>query len=133
MKIVTLAGTVALMLLIGAARAEESEVIKQEWQPSTLSEQTLNKVNAGVEQYQTCLNDETRTHINDKDDSRRVTDLILRNCEAKLTVVKTAFDDEKVPGVISDRYIRSKRSRAAQQIVRVVMATQAQRSVEQKP
>ena len=133
MKIVTLAGTAALMLLTGTARAEESEATKQEWQPSTLSEQTLNKVNAGVEQYQTCLNDETRTHINDKDDSRRVTDLILRNCEAKLTVVKTAFDAEKVPGVISDRYIRSKRSRAAQQIVRVVMATQAQRSVEQKP
>jgi hypothetical protein len=113
--------------------AAATEEIKQEWQPSTLSEQTLAKVNAGVEQYQTCLNNETRAHVNDKDDSRKVADLILRNCEKPLSVVKAAFDAEKVPGVISDRYLRSKRSRAAQQVVKVVMGAQASRSAEPRP
>ncbi len=115
------------------ASAAEEEAIKQEWQPTTLSDATLAKVNAGVEHYQTCLNDETRKHLQDKEDSRQVTDLILRNCEMKLTAVKAAFDGEKVPGVISDRYIRSKRSRAAQQVVKVVMQVQAERHSQAHP
>lgn len=118
---------------VGSSRAAENESLKQEWQPTTVSEQTQAKVNAGVEQYQICLNDETKTHINDQDDSRKVTDLILRNCEKKLIVVKEAFDAEKVPGAISDHYIRAKRSRAAQQVVKVVMGAQAARHVETKP
>lgn len=113
--------------------AEEPAAIKQEWQPSTLSEPAQAKVNDGVRQYQVCLNEETRIHVNDKDDSRRVTDLILRNCEKKLTVVREAFDAEKVPGGLSDRYLRSKRSLAAQQVVRVVMGAQAARHAEQQP
>ena len=115
-----------------AANSEESRGIKQEWEPTTLSEKTLAKVNGGVEQYQKCLNDETHTHVNDKDDSRRVSDLILRNCEGKLNTIKEAFDAEKVPGVISDRYIQSKRSRAAQQVVKVVMSAEAGRSTESR-
>jgi len=122
-----------LLLFSGAALAAATEEIKQEWQPSTLSEKTQAKVNAGVEQYQVCINEETRAHVNDKEDSRKVTDLILRNCEKMLIVIKEAFEAEKVPGTISDHYIRSKRSRAAQQVVRVVMGAQAARYSEQKP
>lgn len=102
----------------------------QAWQPSTLSEQTLDQVNAGLRVYQQCANDETRAHLNDRMDSRKVTDVILKNCEDKLSAIKTAFDAEQVPASISERYLRSKRSMAAQQILRVVMATQAVRSTE---
>ena len=121
----------ALLTVAYSLRAEEA--IKQEWQPSTLSEKTLTKVNGGVKAYQKCLNTETVAHVNDKEDSRKVTDLILRNCEPSLTVVKEAFNAEKVPGAISDRYIRSKRSRGAQQVVRVVMGAQAMRYSETHP
>ena len=121
------------LLLTGPALADETPEIKQEWQPSTLSEKTLAKVNSGVEEYQTCLNKETQAHVNDKDDSRKVADLILRNCEKPLGVVKEAFDAEKVPAQISDRYLRSKRSRAAQQVVKVVMSAQAARYSETHP
>ncbi len=105
-----------------------AEEIPQEWQPSILSEKTQAKVNQGVEQYQKCLNDETRLHMDDVDDSRRITDQILARCEAKLTAVKSAFDAEKVPAPASDRFIRTKRSKAAQQIIRVVMSHEALRS-----
>jgi hypothetical protein len=130
--LVSLAASLCL-LTAANLRAAETEAIKQEWQPTTLSEQAQAKVNAGVEQYQICLNDETKVHVNDKDDSRKVTDLILRNCEKKLVVIKEVFDAEKVPGTISDRYIRAKRSRAAQQVVKIVMSAQAARHVETKP
>jgi hypothetical protein len=109
--------------------AEES----QTWQPSTLSEQTLDKVQAALKVYQQCVNDETRVHLNDHEDSRRVADTILKNCEGKLSEVKAPFDAEKVPESISERYLRSKRSLAAQQVLRVVMATQAVRSAGESP
>ena len=126
--------TLSVCFMVGTlAWAGDDEEIKQEWQPTTLSDKTLAKINGGVEGYQKCLNDETRSHVNDKEDSRKVSDLILRNCETKLTVVKEAFDAEKVPGVISDRYIRSKRSRAAQQVVKVVMSAQALRNASPNP
>lgn len=99
-----------------------------DWQPSTLSAETLEKVQAGLRVYQQCVNDETRVHIDDKMDSRRITDRVLQQCEDELSAIKPAFDAEQVPDSISERYLRSKRSRAAQQILRVVMATQAVRS-----
>jgi|GEM_PF-156851 hypothetical protein len=131
-QILALVGAILLIAGAGTA-AEETGAIKQEWQPTTLSEKTQAKVNAGVEDYQKCLNDETRAHVQDKEDSRAVTDLILRNCEKRMTVIKEAFDAEKVPGSISDRYIRSKRSRAAQQVVKIVMQAQAARYSESHP
>lgn len=124
----------AVMLFSSAsAQAEETEAIKQEWQPTTLSEKTLAKVNTGLEDYQKCLNEETQKHVQDKEDSRKLTDLVLRNCESRMTVIKEAFDAEKVPGAVSDRYIRSKRSRAAQQVVKIMMQAQAARYSETHP
>lgn len=111
-----------------AAKAESGT-----WEPSTLSQATLDKVHAGLEVYGKCADTETRAHINDKDDSRRVADLILKNCEDKLGIIKAAFDAEKVPATISERYLRSKRSQIAQQVLRVVMATQAARSAQSAP
>ena len=120
---------VGLMLGVSAVvQAEESS--SQEWQPSTLSDASIQKVHTGLEAYQRCLNEETQKHLKDREDSRKVTDVILGLCEDRLTAIKKVFDDEKVPSGASDRYIRGKRSRAAQQIVRVVMAEEASRSAQ---
>lgn len=99
------------------------------WQASVLSEQAQEKVLAQVRVYQQCINQETQKHVNDQGDSRRITDLILKNCEGQLSMVKTILINEKVPEQNADLYIRSKGSRAAQQVVREVMGTQAMRSV----
>jgi hypothetical protein len=122
-----LAAGMALTACQSTPPSKEAEA-SQTWQPSTLKEETLNKVHEGLRVYEQCVNDQTRAHINDPEDSRRVTDLILKNCEDKLMAVKAPFDAEHVPDAISERYLRSKRSQAAQQVVRVVMATQALRS-----
>lgn len=121
-----LAGTGLVACQSPANKADEPGA----WQASTLSEETLAKVQDGLRVYQRCVNDETRTHLDDRMDSRRITDLILQNCEDKLSAIKAAFDAENVPDSISERYLRSKRSHAAQQILRVVMANQAMRSSE---
>lgn len=126
--------TLTFTVLISAVQGKESgSEIPQEWKETTLSAKTLEKVNSAVEAYQRCLNEETRKHIQDAGDSRHVTDLILGVCDSKLAPAKAAFDSEKVPGVISDHYLRRKRSHAAQQVVREVMGAQALRYRETHP
>ena len=112
---------------------DQESAIPQEWKPTTLSEKTLEKINQAVESYQQCLNDETKKHVNDPEDSRKLTDLILSTCDPKLAPIKPAFRAEKVPDVISERYLQRKRSQAAQQVVRVVMGAHALRYRESHP
>ena len=107
--------------------------ISQDWKPTTLSEKTLGKINQAVDSYHRCLNDETTKHVNDPEDSRKLTDLILSVCDPKLSPIKPAFQAEKVPDVISDRYLQRKRSQAAQQVVRIVMGAHALRYRESHP
>lgn len=104
-----------------------------EWRGTTLSDQTLEKVNLALVAYQGCVNAETREHMGEKADSRALTDRILKTCEEKLSKVKTAFDSEKVPGTISERYMRSRRTQAARQILRIFMGAQAAQSVTGQP
>jgi hypothetical protein len=123
-----------LLIILGLALASPPLVaIEQTWQPSTLSEKTLKKVDEAVLAYQKCLNDETRQHLKDPEDSRRVTDLILNACDGRLAPIKPAFRAEKVPDPLAERYLRRKRSQAAQQVLRVVMAEQALRHRETTP
>jgi hypothetical protein len=76
------------------------------------------------------VNDETRARLNDPGDSRQVTDRILHACEPRLNLIHDAFGAENVPVPLAQRYMRSKRSLAAQQILRTVMAHQAMRAAE---
>ena len=107
--------------------------VSQDWKPTTLSEKTLGKINQAVDSYHRCLNDETTKHVNDPEDSRKLTDLILSVCDPRLGPIKPAFQAEKVPDVISDRYLQRKRSQAAQQVVRIVMGAHALRYRESHP
>ncbi|HYE35327.1 hypothetical protein [Methylocaldum sp.] len=114
------------VLIVGALlSALQPAFGDDEWQGTTLSDQTLEKVKLALVAYQGCVNNETRTHIGDQLDSRAITDRILKTCEEKLSKVKAAFDGEKVPGTISERYMRSRRTQAARQILRTVMGAQA--------
>lgn len=101
-----------------------------EWQPSTLSDATLAKVHEAAQAYQTCLNDEFRAHVDEDVDSRLQTDRILHACENRLAPMKVAFDAEKVPDSISERYMRSHRTRGARELVKLLMSVQAMRSAE---
>jgi hypothetical protein len=128
---------IALTVLAGfqpmPSKAEPAPPAASAWEPSTLSEAAQQKILAKVRDYQTCVNDETRKHLNDPGDSRRTSDLILGNCEDTLAKVKAALQAEQVPEPNANLYVRAKRSRAAQQVLRTVMATQAQRSAGQAP
>jgi hypothetical protein len=120
------AGT-TLLAALGAPALLRAE---GEWQPSTLSKATLAKVHEAAKAYQDCLNEEFRAHVGEDVDSRLQTDRILHACENRLTPMKAAFDAEKVPGSISERYMRSHRTRGARDLVRLLMSAQAARAAD---
>ena len=124
----------AVIPAVGLAKEKTAAPdVSQDWKPTTLSEKTLEKINQAVDSYHRCLNDETTKHVNDPEDSRKLTDLILSVCDPKLGPIKPAFQAEKVPDVISERYLQRKRSQAAQQVVRIVMGAHALRYRETHP
>ncbi|WP_370525787.1 DUF2760 domain-containing protein [Methylococcus sp. BF19-07] len=114
-----------LLVALGAPAFLHAE---GEWQPSTLSEATLAKVHEAAKAYQDCLNEAFRAHVGEDVDSRLQTDRILHACENRLTPMKAAFDAEQVPDSISERYMRSYRTRGARDLVRLLMSAQAARA-----
>lgn len=117
-------------MLLAALGAPALLRAEGEWQPSTLSEATLAKVHEAAKAYQDCLNEEFRAHVGEDVDSRLQTDRILHTCENRLTPMKAAFDAEKVPDSISERYMRSHRTRGARDLVRLLMSAQAARAAD---
>ncbi len=106
----------------------ESTPIDQEWKPSTLSDATIAKANDAVKEYNKCLTAQTKAKASETGDPRNITNMILKNCESMLPAIKTAFDAEKVPAVISERYMRKTRSHGTQAVLRTVMGVHAERS-----
>jgi|APFre7841882724_1041349.scaffolds.fasta_scaffold100572_2 hypothetical protein len=117
--IVFLTGLVSITTLNAAAAGE--------WAPSTLSDSTIAKAQEAKVSYQQCLDEQIRKHLMSNVDSRAITDAILKACEDRLSPIRTAYDAEKVPPSITDRYLRQQRSRAAQDVLREIMAAQAVR------
>lgn len=113
--------------------AVKPEEPSQEWRPSAISDGTKGKFYAKTQVYEQCLSGEMQAHVNDKDDSRRITDLILRNCEDKLAEAKAVLTGEGVPEQSAEMFVKRRRSQAAQKILPEMMAIQAVRSANERP
>lgn len=138
MKVI-FSGLCALLLLAACNSSTEpakplaqADSPEQTWQPSTLSEQTIAKANAAVLEYRQCLSKEIGAKAEDRADPRDIANTILKNCEDRLPAIKTAYDAENVPAVISERYIRKTRSQGAQSVLRSVMAVHAMRAADEE-
>lgn len=123
-----------LALLAGcqSAKVAEPPASDQEWHASTLSPTTIAKAEAAVQEYHSCLTWEMAARINERGDPRAITNTILKACEDRLPAIKTAYDAEQVPAVISERYIRKTRSQGVQSVLRQVSAIQAERAGQEE-
>lgn len=100
------------------------------WQASTLSEQTIGRANAAVQEYQRCLNAEALAGIDRMGDPRPLADQVLHACEDRLAEIRSAHEGAGVPAGITERYLRQTRSRGAQSLMRHLQAVAAQRAAE---
>jgi hypothetical protein len=97
----------------------------EEWEPSRLSGGAIQQINAATVGYRQCLEQAVREQFGGSEDSRAITERILRRCEDRLKPVRQTFDHERVPSAIADRYLRMKRTQAARDVLRTVLSTQA--------
>lgn len=121
----------AALVFWGALIAASTFAAEGEWEPSTLSEKTMNATREAKLAYDRCLGERLQAAIGSDADSRAVADGILRACEDRLSPIHTALAAEKVPDGLIDRYLRQQRSRAAQAVLREVMGAQAVRQSAQ--
>lgn len=124
--------TVSILLSVLIPLVSSSAGAEGEWEPSKLSEKTWDKVHESKVGYDACLNQQLLKNIASEADPRAVTDTILKACEDQLSPIRAAYDAEKVPAEMTDRYLRQQRSRAAQAVVREVMGAQAVRHAQQE-
>ena len=97
----------------------------EQWQGSQLSPVTIETAQTATHQYHLCLDKEIKGIALAGKDSRAVTDLVLKKCEPALAPIRSAFAKENVQPVITNRYLRRKRTQAARNVLHAVMFAQA--------
>ena len=95
-----------------------------QWQDSQLSPAAIETAQAATHRYHLCLDKEIKDIALAGKDSRAVTDLVLKKCEPALAPIRSAFEKENVLPVITNRYLRRKRTQAARNVLHAVMLAQ---------
>lgn len=112
-----------VMLCLGyqsRVRAEE------EWNPSTLSDRTIEAIQQQTLVYQRCLERTMSTFSGTEFDSRHASNWVLKQCENQLDPIRNALLEEEVPVEIANRYLLRKRHQAARQVLQTMMFAESQ-------
>ncbi len=117
-------GLLALTVCILASQAMATE----EWQASTLSDETIRKVQTETTEYHRCLGVEVSQFQKTQLDSRDATSLILKKCELKLLPIRDAFLAEKVEVAAIDHFLMRKRHQAVRKVLQAMMFAESQRA-----
>ena len=126
-----LAGFVLIFYCLVAAQpvmAEETRAAVERWEPTTLSEATIQKVQGAKHHYLQCIAKAVKEERYQKLDTRVATDAILKSCETSLSAIREAFLSEKVPASVADRYLKRTRTQTARSVLENMMYAAASRS-----
>ena len=97
----------------------------EEWNPSTLSDRTIESIQEQTLVYHQCLDRELNGIREKISDSRNATNRVLKQCEAQLDPIRDALVAEQVPTEIANRYLLRKRHQAARQVLKYMMFAQS--------
>lgn len=113
---------VALMLAAGLVCAEEA---KEEWNETTLKDETIQKIQQAQFTYKKCVVDTMQKPDYAKMESRNATDAIIRLCEPTLAEMRKVYTDAEVPGVIADRHLKKMRIQVTRNLLQELMYAEA--------
>jgi len=113
---------VALMMVAGVACAEES---KEEWNETTLKDETIQKIQQAQYTYKKCVVDTMRKPEFAKLESRNATDVIIKSCEPTLAEIRKVYTDAEVPGEIADRHLKKMRIQVTRNLLQELMYAEA--------
>ena len=114
----------ALLLSTGSAFADDA---KNEWQNTTLSDATIEKIQAAKYEYKKCVGGEMQKSVYQGQDSRKATDAIMKQCEAILSKMREVYTEAEVPGVIADRHLKQMRLQTTREALQGMMFSEASR------
>lgn len=121
---------IALLLLIcNPAFAEEAA--KDEWNETTLKEDTIQKIQQAQFTYKKCVVDAMKNPDFGQLESRRATDAIIKQCEPTLADMRKVYTDADVPGVIADRHLKKLRIQVTRNLLQELMYAEAAKKAGQ--
>jgi hypothetical protein len=115
----------SLMLLSVSTYAAESK--EDVWQNTTLSDETMKKIQDAKYQYKKCVGEEMRKPAYQGLESRHATDAIIKQCETVLSKMRDVYLAEKVPGIIADRHLKQMRLQTTRTVLQEMMFAEATR------
>ena len=120
----------ALLLVSTGSWAEEKA---DEWGETTLSEQTIEKIQQAQIAYKQCVVDAMRKPDYAKLESRQATDAVIKSCESVLANMRKVYTDVDVPGVIADRHLKKMRIDVTRKVLQQLMYAEAAKQAGAQP
>lgn len=96
-----------------------------EWQPTTLSDTSIKKIQTAKHQYNQCISKEITTLTIGSLDVRDATNHILKNCEEQLSIIRQTFLAENVSTLLADRYLKMSRTQTTRKTLKHLMFLEA--------
>ena len=115
------------IILISSSLAYANDP-KNEWHATSLSEETIKKIQHAQYNYKKCVTDEMQKKGYLKIESRSATDAIIKQCEDVLSQMRQVYIDAKVPEVIADRHLKKMRFDITRRVLKQLMFAEAARA-----
>jgi len=124
---------ILFLCLLSFAATAYSDDAKNEWHNTTLSEATIEKIQAAKFEYKKCVSDEMQKPAYQQQDSRNATEAIIKQCESVLAKMREVYTDAEVPGTIADRHLKQMRLQTTRDVLQNMMFSEAARKTGNKP
>ena len=113
------------MITAGGVFAEEAKDSKEEWQGTSLSDETIHKIQQAQYGYKKCVVNEMRKPDIAKQESRYATDTVMKLCEPVLSDVRKVLLDVGVPAAGADRQLKHMRIQVTRNVLQELMYAEA--------
>lgn len=120
-----------LLLALLFSLSAVAEPSTDEWQNTSLSDETIKKIQESRFEYKKCVGSQMQKPEYVQMDTRKATEEITKQCEPTLAKIREVYLAEKLPGAIADRHLRQIRTQTTRKVLQNLMYEQASRSAGQ--
>lgn len=110
-----------------------AEDAKEEWNETSLSDETIQKIQQAQFTYKKCVMDAMGKPDYAKLESRNATDVVIRECEPVLADMRKVYTDVQVPAVIADRHLKKLRIQVTRKVLQEFMYAEAAKRAGAQP
>ena len=119
-----------LMAFSSWTMAEEA---KEEWNETSLTDETIQKIQQAQFTYKKCVMDAMGKPDYAKLESRNATDVVIKECEPVLADMRKVYTDVQVPAVIADRHLKKLRIQVTRKVLQEFMYAEAAKRAGAQP